>query len=515
MTDLIEHPPATPPPSDPGPVPAPAPAPSSGWRSWTRLGLLVVAVASVGVFFGWPALAMVLAIVVSIFLHELGHYAFAKRAGMKVTEFFIGFGPRLWSTTRGETEYGVKLIPAGAYVRIIGMHSLEEVDPADEDRTYRAKPYRQRLPVILAGPFANFAIALVLLFVVFVSFGAPEPDRWVVDRVQSGSAAAAAGIEDGDRIVSVDGQPVGQFDDLAEVLQPYAGQPVAIEVQRDGEELTLDTTLGWRLDDAGAAALAPLESGDQVRSVNGQPVATYDEFRTTLAGLAPGDATVVIERGGFTYQAEVAVPTDLPDDGYRGFLGVGHDTPYVRMGPVDALGETASMFGTLTVESVKGIGRFFSPAGLTRYWELVTTTPPSGETEEPATDATLQPLEADAPTAQSEAQQARDQDRIISILGVIQLGSQAADTGVVTVLFLLIMVNVFLGLVNLVPLLPFDGGHAAVATYEVIREKITKRPYRVNMARLMPVAYAVVAVMGFVGLSAMYLDIVDPVQISP
>jgi RIP metalloprotease RseP len=472
-------------------------------------------VASVGVFFGWPALAMVLAIVISIFLHELGHYVFARWAGMKVTEFFIGFGPRLWSTTRGETEYGVKLIPAGAYVRIIGMHSLEEVDPADEDRTYRSKPYRKRLPVILAGPFANFAIALVLLFVVFVGFGAPAPDRWVVDRVQPDSAADAGGIRDGDRILAVDGRPVGEFEDLAEVLQPFAGQPVTLEVERDGQVIAVDTTLGWRLDDAGAEALPPLRSGDQVRSVDGEPVATYDEMAEALADRPAGEATIVLERSGFAYETEVVVPVDLPDDGFRGFLGVGHEVPYERMGAAEALGETGTTFGTLIVESVKGIGRFFSPAGLTRYWELVTSTPPNGDDAPSAGEPALQPLDADAPQVQSSAEAARDQDRIISILGVIQLGSQAADTGLVTVLFLLIMVNVFLGLINLVPLLPFDGGHAAVATYEAIREKVGGRPYRVDMARLMPVAYAVVALMAFVGLSAMYLDIVDPIQISP
>jgi RIP metalloprotease RseP len=512
VTDLIEHPPPAPPAA---PEPPPTTAPPPAWRSWLRLGLLVAAVASVGVFFGWPALAMVLAIVISIFLHELGHYAFARWAGMKVTEFFIGFGPRLWSTTRGETEYGVKLVPAGAYVRIIGMHSLEEVDPADEDRTYRSKPYRKRLPVILAGPFANFAIALVLLFVVFVGFGAPSTDRWVVDRVQPGSAAAAAGIQDGDRILAVDGRSVGEFDDLAEVLQPFAGQPVTIDVERDGQVVAVDATLGWRLDEAGAEALPPLRSGDQVRSVDGEPVATYDQFAAALADRPTGEATIVLERSGYAYETEVAVPVVLPDDGFRGFLGVGHEVPYERMGAAEALGETGSTFGTLVVESVKGIGRFFSPAGLTRYWELVTTTPPNGDGAPVSTEPALQPLEADAPQVQSSAEASRDQDRIISILGVIQLGSQAADTGFVTVLFLLIMVNVFLGLINLVPLLPFDGGHAAVATYEAVREKLGGRPYRVNMARLMPIAYAVVALMAFVGLSAMYLDIVDPIQISP
>ena len=96
------------------------------------------------------------AIIAMIMLHELGHFVMAKRAGMKVTEFFLGFGPRLWSIRRGETEYGVKAIPAGGYVRIIGMSNVEEVDPADEERTYRSKPYRHRLGVAVAGSTMHF-----------------------------------------------------------------------------------------------------------------------------------------------------------------------------------------------------------------------------------------------------------------------------------------------------------------------------------------------------------------------
>src|SRR3712207_5614004 len=101
------------------------------------LAFLLVAVVALGVAGGWPILVMVLALVVMIFMHELGHYLTAKWAGMKVTEFFIGFGPRIWSFKRGETEYGIKAIWLGAYVKIIGMNNLEEVDPAEESRTYR------------------------------------------------------------------------------------------------------------------------------------------------------------------------------------------------------------------------------------------------------------------------------------------------------------------------------------------------------------------------------------------
>ncbi len=234
---------------------------------------------ALGLIAGISVLAIVFAIVVSIFLHELGHFIVAKRAGMKVTEFFIGFGPRIWSFHRGETEYGVKVIPAGAYVRIIGMHNLEPVDPADEARTYRAQPYRKRLPVVLAGPFANFVIAFVLLFVIFVGWGTPNLNKWTVDRVVAGSAADQAGLQQGDRIVSFNGQPVGDFAGLSDLIQSSSGQSVEITYIRDGEELTTSTPLGWRLSDDSAAALAPLRNGDQILSVNGQDVTTYDGLR--------------------------------------------------------------------------------------------------------------------------------------------------------------------------------------------------------------------------------------------
>jgi len=157
-------------------------------------GLVVLAM-----FAGAWALVIVGALIVSIFLHEAGHFLAAKQAGMKVTEYFLGFGPKIVSFRRGETEYGIKAIPAGAYVRIIGMNDLEEVDPADEGRTYREKGYWARLRVVLAGPAMNFLIAFVLLLAVLVAYGQQAPSKWTVSDVGSGTAAAAAGLKTGDR----------------------------------------------------------------------------------------------------------------------------------------------------------------------------------------------------------------------------------------------------------------------------------------------------------------------------
>lgn len=518
MTDIIEHRADVDPgaPDDPAGAPPPVPsAPGDRPRlAWLRLVALVAALVALGLFGGWFVLLIVVAIILSIFLHEMGHYLVAKKCGMKVTEFFIGFGPRLWSFRRGETEYGVKAIPAGAYVRIIGMHSLEDADPADEPRTYRSKSYPKRLATVLAGPFMNLLIGFVLLFAIAVGFGTPNADRWTVGRVVDGSAAAEAGVQPGDRLVSLNGQPVGQFSSLSGLIQDNAGKPVELVVERDGRQVTLDTTIGWKLDAAGAAALAPLSAGDLVLSVNGNPVADYESLARQLASLPAGTARVQFEHSGYAYETEVTVPVTLPAQGSQGFLGVGPTVPRERQGPIPALGYAASTFGDVTVASVQGMGKFFSPAGLGKYAKLVFSTPPSGSTNDNAEVTPIQPTQPGAPVVKSSTGGSpSDESRVLSIFGVIRLGSQAAEGGgAVAFLFLLLTVNIFLGLINLVPLLPFDGGHAAVATYEAIRGRIAGRPYRVNMAKLMPVTYAVLFLMIGIGLSSIYLDVVSPAQ---
>ena len=143
-----------PPQAEPRPAPAPAPArqpeseplPASAWPALLRLLVVVAAGITVAIVLGaWPVLVVILALVAMIMLHELGHFATAKWSGMKVTEYFLGFGPKLWSIRRGETAYGVKAIPAGGYVRIVGMTMLEEVDPVDEARSYRQATFPRRL----------------------------------------------------------------------------------------------------------------------------------------------------------------------------------------------------------------------------------------------------------------------------------------------------------------------------------------------------------------------------------
>jgi membrane-associated protease RseP (regulator of RpoE activity) len=203
----------------------------------TRL-LLVFIAGLVGLFVFVPGsripLAIVVGIIIMVMLHEAGHYIMAKRAGMKVTEFFLGFGPRLWSFRRGETEYGVKALPLGGYVRIIGMSNLEDVDPVDEPRTYRKGSYGNRLKVVLAGVTVNLIIAFLLFFVVIVGRGVAEGPSTTVSLVVPRSAAAAAGLQAGDKIVAIDGTPVKQWDVLKRAIERSGGEELTLTVERDG-----------------------------------------------------------------------------------------------------------------------------------------------------------------------------------------------------------------------------------------------------------------------------------------
>ena len=142
----------------------------------------------------------VFGIIAIVMIHETGHFVAAKKFGMKATEYFFGFGPRLWSTQRGETEYGIKAIPAGGYVRIIGMSPLEEVAPEEEHRTYRGKPFWQKSIVVMAGVASHFVIAFILLWtadVVVGQLGIMAVDRVVDQALERSWITQAGGVLEG------------------------------------------------------------------------------------------------------------------------------------------------------------------------------------------------------------------------------------------------------------------------------------------------------------------------------
>ncbi len=438
MTDTERRPAPSGPPS--------APEPPIYETGGLRLALLIAAVAAAGLAFGWPVLVVILGIVVMIFLHELGHYLTAKWAGMKVTEFFIGFGPKIWSFGRGETEYGLKVVPAGAYVRIIGMNNLDDVDPGDEPRTYRQKSFPKRLLVVSAGSLMHFAQAFVLLVILLGVVGFPgrsianPPDRapaWQIDTVLRNSAAEEAGLRKDDLIVAVDGQPVSRYDELSDALaRAEVGEDVQLTVERGASERTVEARLRPRPADEGGETGSPFLG-----------VGTSKHF------------------------------SDEP-------LGLG--TAVVRA-PGEMVRFTGQTFGAMA--------GFFSPRGISDFANNV------GEANNP-----------DAGSGGSgSGSSADDNDRLISIIGVVQLGSQDVENRAAFLLALFFSLNMFIGIFNMLPLLPLDGGHAAVAIYERIRSS-PGRVYHADFAKLLPLTYAVVMGLVVLGVTAMYLDIVDPIS---
>ena len=403
-----------------------------------RLVLLIGAVVSFGLIGGLSGLVVVSSFVVMLVLHELGHFVVARLSGMQVTEFFIGFGPRLWSVSRGETTYGVKAIPAGAYVRITGMSSLDEVDPAVEHRTYRQQSYPRRMAVALAGSATHFAVALALLFFVYVAVGRPDPTRWVVGQVVSGSAAASIDVRVGDRIVSVAGIETPGFEDFGVIVRGLPGRDVAVVLERDGESSRHTMTVGERL---------------------------------------------------------------MVDGTVAGFFGVGPDRPMETLGPVGAGVEASARFVDLVGMSVDGLVGFFTPDGLVSF---LTGGEESSEGSAPGMSAggggSIQVADPGVDPA--------DEDRLLSIYGAARLGSAMLDDGWTTYLWFLILINVFIGVFNLVPLLPLDGGHVAIATYERIRS-VGGRRHMADATRLIPLTWAVVTLLVAVAVVALYRDIVD------
>ncbi len=414
--------------------------PAEQRRAVVRLLLVVGAGVAAAVVTGTTGtLAVVLAIVIMIMLHELGHFATAKWGHMKVTEYFLGFGPRLWSINRGETEYGVKAIPAGGYVKIIGMSNLEEVDPTDEPRTYREQSFGRRLSVALAGSAVHFILAFLILWVLFSFVGVPDNNKVAVGGFSTiqgtASPAKQAGFQPGDVFVSVNGHALSAPDQLASYIQSHAGQPVTVVVKRHGDTHTISVT----------------------------PI---DERTVTVQGQ----------------------PAQPPSSAPYGIIGVQLTSPVQTTNPIVAVGRSTTGLGRFSWDTLKALGSVFSPHGISNYTHQVTS-----------------------PTANQSQQTASNSNspRFESPIGIVRLASQASHAGLRDVLTLLFSINVFVGLFNLFPMLPLDGGHVAIAVYEQARSRRGRR-YHVDVAKLLPATYLVFLVLVVLGVTALYMDVTHP-----
>ncbi|HET9072868.1 MAG TPA: RIP metalloprotease [Acidimicrobiales bacterium] len=405
------------------------------------LRLLVVVAAVLGAAYAagvGETVVLVGCLVLCIVAHELGHFLTAKAARMKVTEFFVGFGPRLWSVRRGETEYGVKALPLGGYCRIIGMTNLEEVDPADEPRTYRQRPVWRRLTVAVAGSCMHFLIAFGVLFAMFGATGdvsgyLPVPGNSPIIAIEGlahgPSPAQRAGFHLGDRIEAVDGHHFATFSAMRTYIAARPDTRLSVEVDRHGHLLTLHP-----------------------RTVNLQQVAV------TGVGAAA---------------TKVSHPT--------GFIGF-EVSSVVHSSLGASVVHAAGDWWHISSVTLGAFGRLLTLHGIQSYAHLLAS-----------------PSAAAHPGPHSV--------RFESPVGIVVLLHQAAGAGLAWVLYLLAAINLSLGIFNLVPLLPLDGGHVVIALYEGVRGAIRRRPYHADVAKLLPVFYLAIALIAFLGISALFLDI--------
>ncbi|MFH1329549.1 MAG: M50 family metallopeptidase [Actinomycetota bacterium] len=239
---------------------------------------------------------VVVGIIVIVMIHETGHFLAARAVGMKATEFFFGFGPRLWSTRRGETEYGVKALPLGGYVRITGMNPLEDVAPEDEGRTYRDKPFWAKSVVVLAGSATHFPLAFLLFYLVASGVGLPVRTTTVESvqaTLENGSLtpAATVGLLPGDTVTALAGEPTPEWADLVDAITARPGETVTLGVERAGQMLSVEVTLA-AVDDGAGGKRGYLGIAPGTRTERAGPVEGLGE-----AGGALRDAVVASGRG--------------------------------------------------------------------------------------------------------------------------------------------------------------------------------------------------------------------------
>lgn len=380
----------------------------------------------------------IVALLVVIMIHEAGHFTAAKLLGFKATKFFVGFGPTVWSRHKGETEYGIKAIPAGGFVKIVGMNPYEDVAPEDEPRAYFNRPRWKRAIVILAGPATHWPLAFLVLAITFMTLGQTtgEPSNRVfaVEQAIDGerTPVAEGRIRPGDVIVAVEGRATSEWEEVRTLIRENPAERVVFTVERDGDEVDV-----------------PVELGQAVVAEDNR-VIDYASPDGTLSEPQEGQQVV-------------------------GFLGVTPDIERERLGLFSAIGESGSAVAAYTSEAWTNLGQFFGSLFSGEFFDQIET---SGRPER------------------------------TGIVGAGRGLSQIAGAGLWDVFIdALVRLTIFIGLINLLPLVPLDGGHLLVILWETITRK------RVDMRKLIPFAAAVLAFFVILSVVFLYYDIVRPPDI--
>jgi len=413
-----------------------------------------------------------LGILVSIALHEAGHMWSARAFGMKVTRFFVGFGPTLFAFRRRGVEYGLKAIPAGAFVKIVGMTpDDDDVEPGDEKRAMWRYPVWKRTIVLAAGSLTHFTLGLVILWLTFAFVALPQPER----------------LESG---------------------------PVTIDTVAECTEATLEYDPATRAfkpcvlgdDPASVASTMGLRPGDVIVAFNGQPVDGWESLTDQVRAARDQRVTVTVQRGDQTLTRTGTLPSVLrlkeevldsdrsassitdADLEPVGVLGVTPMTPTGVYGPVRAFAMTGEQTSAMVTGTFSALAKF--PEKVPKLWAALTGEP-------------------------------RDPETPISVIGASRIGGELFAAGEFPFfLSMLALLNFFVGIFNLLPLLPLDGGHIAIAWFERARSwlyaKLGRRdPGRVDYAKLMPVTYVVILLFGGLTLLTAAADIVNPITLFP
>jgi membrane-associated protease RseP (regulator of RpoE activity) len=391
---------------------------------------------------GW--LIFLVALLVSVMLHESGHFVAAKRFGMKCTQYFVGFGPTLWSTQRGETEYGIKALPLGGFVKIVGMTSLEDVNPEDEPRSFRRAPGWQRLIVLAAGSFMHFVIAAVLIFGLALAIGIENDNTTQLGTVATCVPTSEQALENGAACAS------------GEATSP--------------------------------ASLAGLKVGDEVTSFNGTAVSTWTQLSSAILKVKPGTpVTLTVERDGHSLTLHTAL-AEVP--GHGSYFGIAPTTVFQRQSLLASVTYVGTGFSQVITGSVSALGEL--PAAIPSLFAKDRSSTAAGN--------------------------------VSSVVGAARETGEAvaANVGweykVSFVLLLIASLNIFVGVFNLLPLLPMDGGHIAVVIWERIKAWFARLRHRpdpgmVDYRKLVPVSFSIFLVLVAFGMLLILADIVNPVNI--
>ncbi len=402
---------------------------------WLLLaGLLALGVALTALA-GVTLPLIILAIICMVMAHEFGHYITAKRSGMLVTDFFVGFGPVLWSKQIGETRYGVRALLLGGYVKVPGMTWRDTVDPAIESRTYRQASFARKVIFASAGSFMHVVMALILVWASLLFIGQSSPSHVDITGFalwdgHNQTAAQQAGLRAGDRIISIDAQTITSPTMLTNLIHASAGRALTIRVARGSSQFNVSVT--------------PQDG----------------------RGLTSGGAPIATGK----------VPV--------GYLGIALGEQIVPVGVASAIPNGLHIVGSTITAAIKAIGHVFSPSMFASLFHQVAS-----------------------PSAANLIQ--NEQQRPQSIVGVVRIATQAADAGWAPLLGVLMMVNIFIGVLNMMPLLPLDGGYVAIATYERLRSRKGRR-YQFDLAKLNVLTIGFIGVLLVLFACTLYLDIAHP-----